>query len=98
MTDQTEVKIEYKIRHKVTGLYQNGGSMVSWSTKGKTWTSKGALSNHFNLIKYAGTYARLNSNANYDDWEIETIIVKRWSEGTIPVNLYLESKKARKKS
>lgn len=93
-----ETRNEYKIRHKVTGLYQNGGSMVTWSAKGKTWTSQGALSNHFNLISHAGMYCGLNLNGDHDDWEIETIIVKRWTLGTVPVSLYLESKKARKKS
>lgn len=31
---------EYKIRHKLTGLYQESGFMCKWSKKGKTWKNK----------------------------------------------------------
>jgi hypothetical protein len=40
----------YKIRHRKTGLFAKGGQRVSWSKKGKIWSERGHLSNHFALF------------------------------------------------
>ena len=53
-------KIVYKILNTKTGLYSKGGTNPKFSKNGKTWTSKGALSNHFRLIADA-LYNRYNS-------------------------------------
>lgn len=44
----------YKVRDPKTGLFQCGGSGCNgrprWSKQGKTWTTKGHLRQHFNLM------------------------------------------------
>ena len=40
----------YKIRRKSDGLFSSGGMDPDWSKKGKVWTSKGHLKNHFRLF------------------------------------------------
>ena len=46
----------YKIFNKVSGLWSRGGQPASWGTRGKVWSSRGAMSNHIRLQE---TYDRV---------------------------------------
>lgn len=51
------VKQFFKIRDKKTGLFSGGGTNPHWSKRGKTWTSKQALSAHIGLAVHGnGVY------------------------------------------
>lgn len=77
-----EVSKQFKIRNKLTGKYQESGSWVSWSNKGKTWTNKAGLNNHLNLVtglrgKYSGAIWHDTEN-----WEIITLEVIKTAVST----------------
>lgn len=42
----------YKIKDKITGLYSMGGTIPYFNKRGKTWSSRGAVSNHIRLARY----------------------------------------------
>jgi hypothetical protein len=75
----------YKIRDKATGLFSSGGSMPDWSSKGKAWNNRGALSSHLSIVNNIGVY----NNAEMIEYEtIENAI--------IPIVDLLEQKKLKK--
>lgn len=43
----------YKIRHKVTGLYRMAGGWIPgrWNKTGKAWQNMGHLKNHINMVR-----------------------------------------------
>lgn len=43
--------VVYKIRRKSDGLFSTGGSVPSWTENGKTWNTRGALSNHMAQLR-----------------------------------------------
>lgn len=44
----------FRIKHVESGLFSKGGSYPSFGAKGKLWVSRGALSNHLNLVNAGG--------------------------------------------
>lgn len=40
----------YRIQNTITKLFSTGGSLPRWTKTGKVWVSRGALSNHFNVL------------------------------------------------
>lgn len=53
----------YKIRRKSDGLFSSGGSAPHFTNKGKTWSQKGHVTSHINMLgKYVSGY--------YSDCEI----------------------------
>ena len=76
-----ESSTEYKIRHKQTGLYQQSGNYVCWDNKGKTWKTKGGLSNHVrNILECPGNKCfdtPERKTLDTENWEIEVIYVER---------------------
>lgn len=40
----------YKILDRHSGLFSDGGIDPSWSTRGKSWTSEGAVKSHLTLL------------------------------------------------
>lgn len=75
----TPVDKVWKIRNK-DGLWSNGGSVPSFSKRGKVWNNLGHLKNHLNSMnprRYdsaTGTYYYPNKLPP-EDWEIVEIIV-----------------------
>lgn len=43
--------VVYKIRRKSDGLFSTGGTCPSWNANGKTWNTRGALSNHMAQLR-----------------------------------------------
>jgi hypothetical protein len=87
----------FKIRHKTTSLFSNGGDTVSldgsgygWSAEGKIWKGMGPLKNHLAqyLPKGDSGYARGKFNQNIarvvGDWEVVEIVMTE--KQTIPMN------------
>lgn len=87
----------FKIRHKQTGLYSNGGDAVSfdgsgfgWGKEGKIWKGMGPLKNHLAQYLPSGSsgYAKNKFGANIGkivgNWEVVEIemVIKE----TIPMN------------
>lgn len=75
--------MKYKIRHKVTGLFSEGGTYMDigdgmhpsrWSKEGKIWNSIGALRNHLAIYcewRYDyTTRTRVRINKVPDAWEV----------------------------
>jgi hypothetical protein len=44
------IETHYKIKNTLTELYSAGGSWPTWTKKGKTWKSLGALKRHIHMI------------------------------------------------
>ena len=65
---------EYKIKHKVSGLWQDGGSWLCWNSKGKTWSNLSGLKNHLNCL-FKGWSA-----LDPENWEVVKIAVTRREE------------------
>ena len=75
-SNMQEVSKQFRIRHKITGKYQKGGSHVLWDSKGKTWINKAGLNNHLNLVtSLRGRYSALGSPQDTENWEIITLEV-----------------------
>jgi len=67
---------EYKIKHKVSGLWQEGGSWLRWSNKGKSWTNLSGLKNHVRCLSKGGSRLYLD----LENWEVIKIAVTRREE------------------
>ncbi len=65
------VKRIFKIRRKSDGLFSNGGTSPSFTKKGKIWSTRGGLTNHFHLL---ASYSRGRREAKefYADCEVVT--------------------------
>lgn len=79
----------YKIKRK-DGAYSKGGTRQSFGPKGKIWTSKGALSNHFAQFNKRDL-KWYNENCEIVEYELsETELV------TVSISDYLEGVKERR--
>jgi hypothetical protein len=97
----------YKIRRKSDGLFSTGGIAPAFSPKGKTWTNRGALTNHLVLIRgqierarryielYPQSYSRINSSLStlYNDCEVVEFELVEIERATEPVDLENPGKK-----
>lgn len=64
-------QVVYKIRHKVSGLWKNGGSWSRWGKKGKVWNGLGPLKLHLNLFRgYDGIDWHSSVKSDVPNWEI----------------------------
>lgn len=64
----------YKIRDRNTGLFSTGGVTPSWTKRGKTWNSEGALKSHLTLLQEYSTYSRKKWQCP-DNWDV---VVLTW--------------------
>lgn len=60
----------YRVRNTRTGLYSRGGLYVRWTKRGKIWTTKGALKNHFNRVLRSNEYRTINVLPQ--EWVVES--------------------------
>lgn len=76
----------YKIRHKVTGLYQMGGG-GNWSKHGKSWAAPGHLKLHLAHVRTEVSWYnddwKTKLEKEIKDWEIveftmESGITRTW--------------------
>lgn len=79
--------VVYKIRRKTDGLYSKGGTYPTFSKTGKTWNTRGALSNHFALLNDP-YYRRMDRSRIYEDCEIVVIEVVPTEVNTMPVSAW----------
>jgi hypothetical protein len=78
----------YKIQHTPSGRFSTGGQSPRWSTKGKVWVSKAALSSHLTLV----------DPSEYKDCVVLEFEVTHTQTSTTPVSTLLQAKQdARKK-
>ena len=79
--------VVYKIRRRSDGLFSTGGGTPSFNTNGKTWNTRGAMSNHFACIKEYGRYrdGKWLYRNPYEDCEVVVIEVVPSEVNTIPV-------------
>jgi hypothetical protein len=79
--------VVYKIRRRSDGLFSTGGGSPSFNKNGKTWNTRGALSNHFAVIKEYGRYrdGKWQYRNPYEDCEVVVIEVVPSEMNTIPV-------------
>ena len=61
----------YMIRNTETGLFSTGGSYPTFATKGKMWTTTGALTSHIKLVT-----KRYGLSRNFDTAEIFKSVYK----------------------
>jgi len=74
----SQENVVWKIRHRQTGLWSNGGSPLThgnkiqdhgqWTKNGKFWKQKGALTNHIRNHTYGGVPKSIRGN--HDDNEL----------------------------
>lgn len=58
----------FKIKHKQTGLYSNGGGWhVKWGKTGKLWNGLGPLRMHLNRVLRNSIK---NSSLDIENWEV----------------------------
>lgn len=86
--DETPVLYKfYKLRRKSDGLYSNGGSWPSFTSKGKTWNTLAALSGH--LAQHTGDrYAKTRRYHWHDkqegvDWQDLEIVCLEVRENVV---------------
>jgi hypothetical protein len=80
----------YKIRRKSTGLFSSGGSSVSWSKNGKTWSTLAGVSGHLAMFigrQYTSSWH--HSQVLWNDVEIVVYEVKESPVENIPAEEYM---------
>jgi hypothetical protein len=70
----------YKIRRKSDGLFSTGGLKPKFSKKGKSWPSRGNVTNHLSLFTYE------KRKFYYDDCEVVCILYQELNTESIDVS------------
>jgi len=74
------MKEMFKIRHKKTGMFSNGGENPTWSKNGKTWEGIGPLRLHLRQFKH--------TDQKLKDWEVVRYIEPKVSDPVDATLLY----------
>ena len=80
--------IVYRIRRRADGLFSMGGTTPRWNKTGKVWKTKGALSNHLNLV--------WRKESVYANCDIVTYELTETEADVVTLDQWLEEKAQRK--
>lgn len=82
----------YKIQHRETGLFSNGGAYPRWTKTGKAWSGIGPLKSHLNLVLSERWPAAVRKDEHpYANANIVTF--RYMQEDSVDVNEFLEGAK-----
>ena len=81
--------IVYRIRRRADGLFSMGGTTPHWNKTGKVWKTKGALSNHLNIVWRRGSV--------YANCDIVTYELTETESDVLSLDRWLEEKELRKR-
>lgn len=79
----------YKIRNK-QGLYSTGGAHPTFTKSGKTWKTKGALNNHFNVLFETDHWRQFDP---YNGCELVEIEVLESEKSANPVSQWAKDRR-----
>lgn len=79
----------YKIRNK-KGLYSTGGAHPTFTKSGKTWKTKGALNNHFNVLFETAHWRQFDP---YNGCELVEIEVFESEMSAKPIDVLIDERR-----